>query len=329
MDFRAQLEAIGFMPTTVEPDGKWHRCKTVDHPKKRNGAYRLATCGTIGFYQNHATESEVTTWRAGSETERPDPMISQARMREALNERRRKAIKATEDARAYWRACKPLRHGHPYLDGKLLTMQGCAGLRVDDEGWLIVPVDIGGAIVSLQRISPDGSKRFWSGASVKGGCYVLDTPRASMTALVEGLATGLAVFQSVPNCRVIVAFDCGNMDPVARRLVIAGLAVVAADNDYATEARTGRNPGLVHGRSAAELIGCGIAWPEGIVGTDYADMLAELIASGRQANDAAPRRDQVRDEAIIKVAKHRVAQSIKRAMKFVAHRRKGECDGSR
>lgn len=323
MDFRNQLEAVGFMPNTVEPDGKWHRCKTVDHPKKRNGAYRLATCGTIGWYQNHATEIEVTTWRAGSETARPDPMISQARVREALEQRRRAALQATTDARGYWRACKPLRLGHPYITNKLLTMQGCAGLRVDDEGWLIVPVEIDGAIVSLQRIAPDGTKRFWSGASVKGGCYVIGAPRATMTALVEGLATGLAVFQSLPSCQVIVAFDCGNMDQVAKRLQIAGLAVVAADNDHATEARIGKNPGLVHGRAAAELIGCGIAWPTGIAGTDYADMLKELIVAGHLANEAAPRRDQVRDEAIQKAAAYRVADSIKRAMKFVAHRRSG------
>ncbi len=202
-------------------------------------------------------------------------------------------------------------------------MQGCGGLRVDDDGWLIVPVEIDGAVVSLQRISPDGVKRFWSGASVKSGCYVLDPPRATMTALVEGLATGLAVFQSVPSCRVIVAFDCGNMDQVARRLSITGLAVVAADNDHATEARTGTNPGISHGRAAAELIGCGLAWPEGIAGTDYADMLFELIVAGRAGNEAAPRRDQVRDEAVVKAATYRVAQGVKRAMKFVAHRRDG------
>ncbi|MDB4873349.1 MAG: Virulence-associated family protein, partial [Gemmatimonadales bacterium] len=55
MDFRSELEAVGFRPKAVEPDGKWYRCPTNDHPKKRNGAYKLATCGTVGFYQNHAT----------------------------------------------------------------------------------------------------------------------------------------------------------------------------------------------------------------------------------------------------------------------------------
>lgn len=321
MDFRSELEAVGFLPRVVEPDGKWHRCQTVGHLKKRNGAYKLATCGTIGWYQDHAAEIVVTTWRAGSETARPDPIISQARAREAMNEQRRRIIKATQDARSYWDSCKPLRHGHPYLDAKLLTMHGCDGLRVDSDGWLIVPVEIDGAIMSLQRIAPDGSKRFWTGASVKGGGLVLGKPGATMTALCEGLATGLAVYQSLPNCRVIVAFDCGNMGAVAHRLAISGLAAVAADNDYGTEAKTDKNPGIVHGTAASELIGCGISWPTGIEGTDYADMLFELIAAGRIANDGAAKRDKVSDDVVRKSAMNKVAASVKKSMKFVAHRR--------
>ncbi|MDB4873310.1 MAG: topoisomerase, partial [Gemmatimonadales bacterium] len=306
-------------PKAVEPDGKWYRCPTNDHPKKRNGAYKLATCGTVGFYQNHATETAVTTWRIDADTPRQDPLISQARAREALEEHRRKTIHATQAARAYWQSCKPLRYGHPYLAAKLLTMQGCDRLRVDSDGWLIVPVEADGNIISLQRIAPDGTKRFWSGASVKGGCYMLTSGSATMTALVEGFATGLAVYQSVPNCCVIVAFDCGNMDAVAKRLKIGGLALVAADNDHGTEARTGTNPGIIHGTAASELIGCGITWPKGIAGTDFADMLLELITAGRHANERAPQQDQVHDDAIRRSAMRRVARDIKKAMRFVAH----------
>jgi putative DNA primase/helicase len=319
MDFRSELEAVGFQPKAVDPDGKWHRCATNDHPKKRNGAFKLATCGTVGFYQNHATETTVTTWRIDSDTARPDPLISQARAREALEEHRRKTIDATKAARAYWQACKPLRYGHPYLAAKLLTMQGCDRLRVDEEGRLIVPVEVDGDIISLQRITPNGTKRFWTGASVKGGSYILANASATMTALVEGLATGLAVYQSVPHCRVIVAFDCGNMDAVAKRLKVGGLAMVAADNDHGTEARTGTNPGIVHGTAASKTIGCGIAWPQAIAGTDFADMLFELIISGRDAKARAARREQVHDDEIRRSAMHKVAREIKKAMRFVAH----------
>lgn len=316
MDFRQTIEAAGLLPKTVEPDGKWHRCQTVDHLKKRNGAYKLATCGTVGFFQNHATETTVTTWRIGTDTARPDPLISQARAREALNEQRRKSIQATQDARAYWQSCKPLRGGHPYLTGKLLTMQGCDRLRVDADGWLIIPVEIDGNIVSLQRIAPDGTKRFWSGASVKGGCYILQGGSATVTALVEGFATGLAVYQATPNCRVIVAFDCGNMDAAAKRLSISGLALVAADNDHATEARIGKNPGIEHGKAAAALIGCGITWPD-CVGSDYADLFVELMAAVTEANDNALKREQVRPDALRRMACTEIAGQIKRAARLV------------
>lgn len=321
IDFRTAIEAAGLLPKNVEADGKWHRCQTTDHLKKRNGAYKLATCGTIGFYQNHATETAVTTWRIGADTVRPDPLISQARAREALNEQRRKVIQATHDARAYWKSCQSLRYGHPYLSDKLLTMQGCDRLRVDPDGWLIIPVEIDGNIISLQRIAPDGRKRFWSGASVKSGCYILSSARATMTAIVEGFATGLAIYQSVPNCRVIVAFNCSNMDAVAKRVSVGGLALVAADNDHGTESRIGTNPGIMHGKAAAELIGCGIAWPDGIQGSDYADMFFELMTAATTANDGASKREKIHADALRKLVCNEIARDIKRGMKFVPHSR--------
>lgn len=322
MDFRQTLEASGFLPRDVMPDGLWHRCATVGHPKKRNGAYKLLTCGQTGFFQDHATETTVTTWRNGDETQRPDPLISQARAREAMNESRRKLIAATQSARIYWDACRPLRFSHPYLSAKMLSMAGCDRLRVDADGWLIIPVMIENEIMSLQRIAPDGTKRFWSGASVKGGAYIISPDKFSMTALCEGLATGLAVYQCVPNCRVIVGFDCGNMVAVAKRLEITGLAVVAADNDHGTLEKIGKNPGIDHGTEAAKQIGCGIVWPKNINGTDYADMLKELLTASIEANDSALAREKMRDADLRKMVEGMISAEIKRAVKFVPHQRR-------
>jgi phage/plasmid primase-like uncharacterized protein len=56
---------------------------------------------------------------------------------------------------------------------------------------------------------------------------------------------------------------------------VRGLTVVCADNDSETETRTGKNPGLESGRKAAASIGCGVACPAGIRGTDWADALQE------------------------------------------------------
>lgn len=315
-DFLQTLQAHGFIVDSVSPDGRWYRCKTASKMHHKNGAYKLAVCGTIGFFQDHAESTEVTTWKAGSNIERPDPIISQARAKAAKDESIRILIEATRQAGEFWNRCKPLRNGHPYLDGKLLTMQGCSDLRIDADGWLVIPVEVNGAIISLQRIAPDGTKRFWSGASVKGGCYVLEPKKAAYTAIVEGLATGLAVHQAMPDCRVIVSFDCGNMGAVASRLKLSGLCVVAADNDTKTFERTGKNPGIEHGTAAAQVVGCGFAYPEGIEGSDYADMHFERLMDLINRNETATRNRATQSDMRLVVGGF-IARSIKSKMKFI------------
>jgi putative DNA primase/helicase len=319
MDFRQTLEAAGLLPKDIVADGAWHRCKTVDHPRKLNGSYKLFPDGRAGVYQNHSTMSETATWKIGSDA--PAPIISQAQIKAKQNEARRNLIQATQAARKFWYSCKPVRFSHPYLAGKMLSMVGCANLRVDADGWLVVPVMIGSNIMSVQRIAPDGVKRFWSGASVKGGSYIIQSARFTMTALCEGLATGLAVYQCVPDCRVIVTFDCGNMVEVAKRLDIHGLALIAADNDYKTFDKIGKNPGIEHGELAAAQIGCGIAWPDGIQGSDFADQLTELTVLAVAANESAPKREKVRDAELRKMVANEIARNLRKAARFVPHKR--------
>jgi putative DNA primase/helicase len=163
-------------------------------------------------------------------------------------------------------------------DGQKRFWAGAA-LRVHGDA-LIVPVFWRDRLMSIQSITPDGQKRFWTGAPVKGGALVLDRPRAALTAVCEGLATGLAIFQSLRMARVIVAFDAGNLVHAVDQLRPTGSVVICADNDHGTEAKRGTNPGREKAANAAELIGAGVAWPEGIEGTDWADYLAEVGEGG-------------------------------------------------
>ena len=55
-----------------------------------------------------------------------------------------------------------------------------------------------------------------------------------------------------------------------------GIGVVCADNDHKTEQRIGSNKGIEAGKKAAENMGCGIAYPEGIKGSDWADAIDEF-----------------------------------------------------
>lgn len=280
-DFRALLIASGFVVDQVVPDGKWHRVKTTDKMKHRNGAYLLRVDGRTGYFKNWAQDQDFNVWRAEgelseSQKRQNDAQALAARKREA--EHQAKSIRAM---RAYWQALPPLRSGHPYLDAKGLDMRGCGNVRVDGE-LLVIPVMRDGQVMSVQTIAADGAKRFRTGCPVKGGVYLLDRPGAVLTAFVEGFATGLAVYQSINQCRVVVCFDSGNLVEVAKHFQGRGLGVVCADNDKATAARIGTNPGLVAGQQAAELMGCGMAYPEDIAGTDWADAIAEFGENARR-----------------------------------------------
>jgi len=280
-DFRFFCQANGLLPRGIEPDGIWHRCPTESHPHSRNGAYKLSLDGGIGFVQDWAIHPEPITWKPESPVNAA-PIDWAAIKRRKAEERQRIAAAITE-AFAYFEACQPLREGHPYLSRKHLDMVGCFGLRVDAAGWLVIPMYVNDAFASLQRISPEGEKLFWLGASTRGACYVIERRDAALTVLCEGLATGLAIFAAVPTARVVVGFNAGNLVRVAEALHCRGMVAVAADNDVATEARTGRNPGVIAGHDAAAVLGCGVAVPTGITGTDWLDYRNEKIEERRQA----------------------------------------------
>lgn len=280
-DFHSTLTAYGFVVDRVISDGRWHRVKTTDKLKHRNGAYLLRADGQIGYFKNWATDQDFNTWRnEGVMTEaqkrRNDADAALARQREAAYQMA--SIKAM---RGYWAGLSALRGGHPYLTGKGLDMRGCINLRTDGD-LMVIPVTRDGQIMSLQTIAPDGQKRFRPGCPVKGGVYLLDRAGAVLTCFAEGFATGLAVYQSIPQCRVVVCFDSGNLVEVARHYQGRGLGVVCADNDWQTAIRIGSNPGLLAGQKAAESMGCGVAYPEDIEGSDWADAIAEFGEDGRR-----------------------------------------------
>lgn len=271
MTFEQAMRLAGLRPRDIVADGRWRRCATDDKPRKRNGAYVLHPDGR-GYFKNWATDQDATPWTDEGYTPaaKMDPAVLERR-RQQEREARMLAIRG---AREHWSRCHRPDALHPYLAAKGLGATGTMGLRFHLDK-LVVPVMWKGRVISLQTISAEGVKRFWPGAPVKGGTYELSRGRAAVTVICEGLATGLAVFQSVRQARVIVAFDAGNLLPVVDQLRPSGSVVIAADNDHSTQAQRGFNPGIEKARNAAELIGCGVAYPQGIEGTDWADALKE------------------------------------------------------
>ena len=241
-DFVDFARAHGLILDHAEPDGRWRRYKTVDKPRKKNGA--AVFDGRGGAVRNYATMLDFATWRDGSFEKVPMRDYREMRRKAAAEEAERHAKAAQEAARIVKAATlitpspavkgRPGRVGspavlaHPYLIRKSLPTALC----LVHEGFLIVPMRVDGEhrreLVNVQRISPEGEKRFLTGGRAKGATHYIGPERAREVWLCEGLATGLSLLQALKgmyrDAAVVICFSAGN-------LKYRGATHVMADND--------------------------------------------------------------------------------------------------
>jgi phage/plasmid primase-like uncharacterized protein len=127
-------------------------------------------------------------------------------------------------------------------------------------GRLVVPLrDSKGAIHSLEFIDETGAKMFLAGGR-KAGCWCMLGEPGEVVCVAEGYATAASVHEAIGHA-VAVAFDCGNLAPVARALREAyptAKIVLCADDDLATKG----NPGLTAAQKAAKEVGGLVVSPE-------------------------------------------------------------------
>ena len=209
----------GIVPLAViAADGKVHRCGTSARPKGTDAAYVLFEDGRGGGFQNHADglgwedwQADIgRTWTSEEQATFQERVVTARKTRE--DEAARKRDVAAELAEQIWRKAAPCGE-HVYLTRKGVQSHG---LRVFDSNLVIPLFTASGKLASLQTITPDGTKRFLPGGR-KHGCYfILGTP-GEILGLAEGYATAATVHKAT-GYAVAVAFDCGNLLPVARAL---------------------------------------------------------------------------------------------------------------
>ena len=213
--------------------GRWVRVPTVDHPRKKNGAYKFM--GNVGWCQNHATHVDVSCWKPDGDA----PEIDTARIVQQAQEFERRMVEGWK--RAASKAALLIKQSsareHPYLARKgFPTLRGL----VQPDGSLLIPMrhlhtnDVTGA--QLIRWLPDElkfEKKMMPGMRAKGAVFRLGSPKALRTWLVEGFATGLSVEAALAllNLRdaVLVCFSAGNLIHVAGE--VPGQRLVFADHD--------------------------------------------------------------------------------------------------
>jgi putative DNA primase/helicase len=284
-EFREAMHRAGLLPPEmIEPDGLLHRFRVDgDRSGTRNGWYVLHTNGRAAGIFGSWKAGYRSTWAADgkrlndAEHEAFAKLVQAARTK-ANAERRTEHEARGIEARSIWSAAVTANPLHPYLIAKgvqahTLRQSGAA---------LVVPLlDIHGLLWNVQRIMPDGGKRFRPGRA--GGLYspIGDLMNPAQLLICEGWATGATLHEESRH-PVLCAMNAGNLLPVARaaRAAWAGAdLVICADNDRKTEG----NPGLTAATAAAKATGARLAvpeFPEGVSGSDFND-LANLRRAAR------------------------------------------------
>ena len=214
-------------------EGRWVRVPTTDHPRKKNGAYKWL--GDIGWVQNHAQSTEVSTWRPDSDAPKHDTQRIAEKARQF--ERDMEAGWARAAARAIGFIKQATIGEHNYLHFKGLPK--ARGFVMPD-GALLVPMRHWktNAVMGAQLIRwlPDESryeKKMLPGMRAKGAVFRIGSPSARRTWFVEGYATGLSLEAALDVVKardaVMVCFSAGNLVHVAA--LVTGSRFVFADND--------------------------------------------------------------------------------------------------
>lgn len=256
-------------------DGKIHRFSSPDDKSGNKNCWYAGygTAAAFGCWKNGINQR----WHNGNPSTAYNPeltkQIESARIQRGIKIQQKQQQARETAQNLFDSGSRPIIHDYPKR--KQITPYR-AKQNIDV---LLVPMYLDDELVNLQRIFPDGTKRFLKGGRIKG-CYLPIGKLDKTLYICEGYATGCSLHEYTGQA-VAVAFNAGNLASISRYLRDRHPAIkiiIAADND----AHSSKNTGLDKARTAADLIGAAIIYPdfknEEFSGTDFNDY---LIAGGK------------------------------------------------
>lgn len=249
-EFARALEEAGLDLRGKAPimDGQIHRVPLIG---RNIGDLGGAYCGYLderpaGCMQNFSA-GDKTTWVATGHTLTKEQLEAQrAEIAQKSEERQRLILerqqRTAREAHMEWIAHDWASADNPYLQAKGVQP---FGVREDVDGNLLVPVmTVDKELRGLQTIAPDGAKSFMYGMEKNGNFHLITEPGKDLSQgeiiLAEGYATGASLHMATEK-PVAVAFDAGNLEPVAKKLreKFPNAAItICADNDHKHTRRT-------------------------------------------------------------------------------------------
>ena len=274
-EFEQAMQAVGLVldKRGVIDDGKAHPCQCAhDKGSKKSGRYYLHSDGiangAFGCYHEsengltHKWQSEHTPPLSEAERKAYAQKMAQAEAERAQQTANDQA-QAKAAVQAIWDKAKDASTANAYVTRKGIHPLGCKVFG--DADTLIVPIYDGKPAIenlcNAQFIQADGTKRFKTGGKKKGCYCAIGNLESRVAVLCEGFATGASIAQAT-GYYVLVAFDAGNLLPVAERIKAAlpmdWRLIIAGDNDAYGEANTGADKA----RACAHAVGAECVLPD-------------------------------------------------------------------
>lgn len=257
-DVLSQLQGFGLVVESIEL-GRLRRCK-VEGDRERRGWYALheirldtgefAIVGSFGIWhglENNAQKIKLKKTDLSDEQKKTLKARIAEDRKKADARRVLEAKKAGAVAARAWAKCAP-EGACEYLKKKAVQAHGT---RFTKRGNMVVPMlDPAGQIHGLQVIygnaedkrRKERDKDFWPIGLAKTGHYFMIGSPGWLVLIAEGYATA-ATLHEVTGYPVVVAFDVGNLRPVAevvRKRYRTARILICADDDFATR----NNPGI-------------------------------------------------------------------------------------
>ena len=264
--FAIAMAAYDLAPPDIIADGQRHRFDAPDDKKgKKSAWYILHSDGVpAGAFGNWKTDlSEKWCGKSDQVLTQAERAEYRARIDKAKQDAEFTRLQLEGEAAAI---CTRMLAGardatddNPYCVRKGIKPYGLKEFK--DKRTLIVPIrDAAGTVTSAQFIYEDGSKRLKSHGKVKGCYYSFGGKPVDTLLVCEGFATGASLY-AVTGYPVAVAFNAGNLEPVARVLrgKLPGIRIiVCADDD---RFKDDGNTGLICATAAATAVGGWLAVP--------------------------------------------------------------------
>lgn len=277
-EFAQALEQAGLDLDGNSPimDGAIHRVPLIGGKRgELDGAY----CGFLderpaGWMQNFSSGEKVK-WMASGHALSKEEMDAQRaeiaqKQLERAEQRKQAQKEAAEMSQAAWDMGNEAHEDHPYLKAKGIPP---IGLHENWAGVLHIPVrNVDDELRGLQTIDAEGRKRFVPGMEKSGNFHLIAEPGKDLSQgeimLSEGYATGASLHMATGK-PVAVAFDAGNLEPVARKLrerYPNAAITICADNDHQHTRRTPEgtelwNKGIALAQEAAQAAGGKVVAP--------------------------------------------------------------------